>query len=390
MSDLDGAAPAAAEPISAPAPQPTEVVAPPPKPVEDGPSTPEAEPKKEPAKAPTSREAIQKAAEKVNKDEAAKAKTKEPEPSKDAAKEPAKDEGPARDETGKFASKDGKEPAEKPVQADTAPRPPEPAPKPVVPASDAPARLSSAAKAEWEKVPDTVKFEVARLDREAAAGVEKYRASHEAFEQVREFHEMAQKGGTDLKTALTKYVGMENMLRTDPIRGLEEICSNIGVSLKDVAAHIMGQKPEESQSRSDATIRELRQELAGLKEQVGGVTQTIQQQRTDMTLREITSFAETHPRFDELASSIGKLLETKMAANLPEAYEMAERLNPAPASASPSTLAQTQTAALSTVAQTDRGSKSIAGAPSPGSNPAAKQPSKSSREAVRRAFAQAG
>jgi hypothetical protein len=71
---------------------------------------------------------------------------------------------------------------------------------------------------------------------------------------------------------------MEQKLRGDLLGGLDEIVPMrpaASYSLRDVAAHVMGQTPEQNQSQSDATIRELKQTVASSRKQVGGVTQTI-------------------------------------------------------------------------------------------------------------------
>ena len=287
-----------------------------------------------------------------------------------------------RDETGKFASD---KPAEKPAN--------EPAPKPATeqakPVSDAPARFSDDAKAAWEDVPEDARRETERAIKELTQGHEKYRASAEKFDAIKEFDDMATKSGTDLKTALTRYVNIEQTLRQDPIKGLQLVCENMGLSLRDVAAHIMGQTPEQQSSQADATIRELKQQVATLTDQLGGVTKSIQQQRESATHEQITKFAAENPRFDELADDIAFFLQSGRTRDLSEAYKLAERLNPAPVQAAVETPASSA-ANIDLVAQTQKGSKSINGAPSHGSSPATRKPSKSLDESLDRAFAALG
>jgi hypothetical protein len=378
MSDFDAggaAAPADSAPVSAP--EAEAVVTP-------NPVSTEREPTPEPAKAEpekplSTREALAKAAEKVNAADKPDDKTA-----------PVKSEGPARTETGKFAPKDGEpakaveaaKPVEAPKAVDTAPQP----------ASDAPARFSADAKAAWTTAPEPVKAEVTRAIKEMEAGIEKHRASAEAFEPVRKYADMAREGGTTLDKALEAYVGMENMLRADPIKGLNAVCENMGLSLRDVAAHIMGQAPDQQASQSASEVRELKAELAAVKQQLGGVTQTFASQREAQTVEQITAFASQpeHSRFEELADDITFFLTSGRTKDLAEAYRLAERLNPAPASAPANEPAAIPAPAPDLSAQTRKGSLSITGAPSPGSDPANRQPSPSIRDAIRRAAAQAG
>ena len=72
-----------------------------------------------------------------------------------------------------------------------------------------------------------------------------------------------------------------------------------------------------------------------VKEQVGGVVQTVTQQREQTTLIEVSKFAETHPRFEELSDDIGFFMKSGRAKDLSEAYTLAERLNPAPVQEQP-------------------------------------------------------
>ncbi len=376
MSDYDAggaAAPADSAPVSAP--EAEAVVTP-------NPVSTEREPAPEPAKAEpekplSTREALAKAAEKVN---AADKPTDKP--------APVKTEGPARTEAGKFAPKEG-EPA-KPVDAAKPVEAPKPAAATPEPASDAPARFSADAKAAWTTAPDPVKAEVNRAIKEMEAGIEKHRQSAEAFEPVRKYADMARQGGTTLDKALEAYVGMETMLRQDPIKGLNAVCENMGLSLRDVAAHVLGQTPDQAASQSDATVRELKAEIASLKQQVGGVTQTFAQQRESATVEQITAFASQpgHERFDELADEIAFYL-THKTKDLSEAYALADRMNPAPAASAPQPAA-IPAPAPDLSAQTRKGSLSITGAPSPGSDPANRQPSSSIKDALKRAIATAG
>jgi hypothetical protein len=108
---------------------------------------------------------------------------------------------------------------------------------------------------------------------------------------------MAAKGGTDVRTALSRYVGMENQLRADPLRGLEIICQNVGMSLREVAAKVLGLTQDQGRA-------------------------------ADSTHESVTKFAAEHPRFEELSDDIAFFLETR-TEDIAEAYEMAERLNPA-------------------------------------------------------------
>jgi hypothetical protein len=190
-------------------------------------------------------------------------------------------------------------------------------------ASPPPARFSPAAKEAWASVPDEVRADVSRMEREFHAGFAKYKAAAERDASLTEFHARAAKGGTTVKEALSKYCVMEDLLRADTVKGLELICKNAGVSLRDIATRYLGQTPEES-----ATILELRNEIAEPESCIAGH----QQQKTDSTTAAVTKFASdpAHFRFEELSEDIAFFIESGRADDLAEAYELAERLNPSP------------------------------------------------------------
>lgn len=422
MSDTDGAvadsgAIASNDPVIIDTPNPISTEPQPELPLEREEPRADAKPDKEPAKPITARDALKRAAEKVAKDTAEPSKTAavKSEPVKAEAKLDAKVDAKAdttvepkaetkpeqpRADDGKFAAKDAD--AAKPVADAKVPSDPKltsesakPADaKPNLPsytASEPPKRFSPDAKEAWATAPDSVRAEVSRMEKELTQGYEKHRNDAEAFNNVREFDEMAKKSGTDLKTALTNYTNMERVLRADPIKGLELICQNAGLSLKDVAAHVMGQTPEQNASQTDATIRELRATVQQLEQKVGGVTETIQTQRTQTTHESVIKFAADHPRFDELSDDIAFFLKTR-TQDLAEAYNLAERLNPAPVkpAAPAASTAPIELPKPDLAAQTAKGSKSIAGSPSAGSDPVTRQPSRNIKESLRRAMAQAG
>lgn len=300
-------------------------------------------------------------------------------------------EGQKRGPDGKFVAKEAapaeavkpegvEKPVEKPVETD----------QNKTPFSEPPARLSADAKAAWSAVPDAVKAEVHRAVTEMTAGIEKHRAAAQEWEGLSEFDTLAKQHNTSVKAALQNYTRLDTEMAKDPVRGLDLIAQQFGLSLRQVAQHVLNQPADQQQTHNDATVNALRQEINILKQQLGGVTSTIQEQRITATQREVEAFAADKPRFEELSPTIAELLKSGMAKTLPDAYGMAERLNPAPAA--PETLAPAAPAAPKPdlTAQTRKGSLSLNGAPSSGSNPANRKPPSSAREALDRAFATHG
>ncbi|MBB6304041.1 hypothetical protein [Rhizobium leucaenae] len=257
--------------------------------------------------------------------------------------------------------------------------------------AEAPARFSPDAKSAWAAAPEQVRAEVTRALKELETGIEQHRQN---FEPYREFDKQIKANGQTFKEVFDHYTGIEQLLAQNPLGGLDRICQNLGLSLRQVAAHVMGQAPDQANNQQEATIRELRNEIASLKSGLSGVSTSIQSQKESAALAHVQQFAGDKPRFEELANDIRFFLESgRIDANLPleqklaEAYALAERLNPAPVQTQTPPAAATADAAQT---RTNKGQLSTTGAPSSGSNPANRKQPASSREALDRAFASVG
>lgn len=368
--------PAPAEPIVAPEPQ-AEVQ------VEE--TQQQEAPKNEaapPKKSKSARESLEKAFSEVGKtedkggqDAGVKAGATPAEPKKDEAKsqktaeakpEP-KSDGQERGPDGKFVAKDAKEATDKP--ADT-----QPAQKSAG-LADPPSRFSEDAKKAWAEAPESVRAETYRAIRETEQGIQQYQ---KAFEPIKPFLDMAKGDAQQLAAAMGRYVNTENVLRSNPVQGFSEIARNMGLSPQQVGKMLLGEEPGQADPR-DQQFMAMQQELQQLRQQTGQVTQTMQEQREKAVLSQVEQFSQANPRFDELSDEIATMLSTGYAKDLQDAYDKADRLNPAPAPV-------VETPPPAPPAQT-RPTRSLTGAPSHGSNPTTtRTPSKSPREALNRAF----
>ena len=333
-----------------------------------------------------------------------KALDEKPEEKKaDEAKKGA--EKPTREAEPKVEAKAKAEPKEaEPEQAEAKPEDTKPAPKPTA-YKEPPSGFDDAAKAEWEAVPESVRGAVHRRSQEMERGIQKYRQAAEQFEGVRQYAEMAKQGGTDLPTALSRYTQMEQTLRQNPIQGLQAVVANLDikkpdgspVTLRDIAASIMGQTPDQAAARQEATISQLNRQITQLQEQIGGFSKHVEQQqrqsRVTSAESEWNGFKAEHPRAAELEPQIAEFLTKYPADNMPagerlrDAYNWAVAQNPpSVAHTDPSPLAQTQpTPKVANPA----GQKSISGAPGGNSaNPRSRNLSR--KEAIDKAMRQAG
>lgn len=306
-----------------------------------------------------------------------------------------------RDPTGKFAAKapeDGQQKADPALTDATA--------KPTATAhAEAPTRFSADAKTAWATAPEPVKAEVHRALRELDQGIAKYKPDAEKFVPFKEFHDLAASLKVDPARALREYVTLDKMLGENFPEAMARICQNKRVDIRAFAADVLqlspqaraqlrvGQGQQQAQPVSPEVLA-LRQEIAQLKQQVGGVTGHVQQEQERSrqsqeaaVTQEITQFkASNPPLFDELSEQIASHIANN-GLSLQDAYGKA--FNDFQAMAQRAGLRPQQQAAAETAdltAQTLKGQKSITGAPGAGSAPATQKPSSSIREALRKAM----
>ena len=174
---------------------------------------------------------------------------------------------------------------------------------------------------------------------------------------------MARQHGTSLQKALQNYTGMEQLLRTDLVAGLDLIVNNLKLrspdgqqlGVRDVAYHILNLTPEQHRlTQSQNAHMAQSQQLAQLQQRQAALEQREQQmyarERFIHHRSEVDRFAASFPRFDELSGVIYQ--EITAGYPLEAAYRRAEMLSPPHA-------AQTRTP----TAQTRPVDRSISGAP---------------------------
>lgn len=317
-----------------------------------------------------------------------------------ADKTAAKDEEPPKPKAEPVKAKDDepvvlKEPAAKSDGVKPAAAPEDQVAKPSegkVP--EPPARFLPKAREVWANTPNPVKAEVARMEREYAAEAETHRVAKQFHEELREYDELAKRTGTTVKEALASYVELEQSFAKDPegtlprllqkvnmnpMQAVLAVLKSAGATPQQFAEHVRlnpGQyqanaMPQRApaQPAPDPMASRALQEVQQLKEQLV---------RQDVYTTVVAPFAAEHPRYEELQEPIAKILKSGMVPEsmglierLEVAYDMAERLHPAPYREAPEVETAQPTAPVNPVA----GKKSIKGAPSGGKAPAMRTPS---------------
>jgi hypothetical protein len=252
--------------------------------------------------------------------------------------------------------------------------------------------LSREAQAAWEQAPEPVRKDIERRVGELTRGIENYR---QEFESLKPYAQMAQQAGKPLDRVLKDFVDAENLIRQNPAQGFASLCAALGRHPADVAQEMI-------QLSRGAPARGLPQQPQLDQTQLlQALDRKVEEKLNERdAIAQIDEFRRVHPRFEELAESISKLLETGLAADLPDAYAKAELLTPAQTAAlaaatspaapqTPATRKAVQTAQPDAKVQA-KAKLSVTGAPRSGSNPATRKVPATTRDAVEKAFAQLG
>lgn len=206
---------------------------------------------------------------------------------------------------------------------------------------NAPANFLPRAKEEWRNVPHAVRGEVYRAISEAEQVKQELTAKTERYERIRDFDELAQSNGRDLRDSLMRVHEIENELQRNPVAGLNRILMEAGprkadgqpYSLFEVATAIVqqgqqgyqrmvAQQPQQQQQQPNPEVEMLRQQI-----------QQMQLQQVEANI--IEPFKRENPRYEELRGAIEQILKSGMVPSsldpldrLGAAYDMAVRLNP--------------------------------------------------------------
>lgn len=357
----------------------------------------------EPTPEPKSgREAIEAAAAKLEKESGTKIGEDDDAPLKKEdvkAEEKKEPEKPAkeRDETGKFKAKETQDADLEATGDDEQDGDAEKRSSEVRDYDKPPARFLPRAKEKWATVDEDVRGEVYRAFSEMEKGLEQSREDREFRKSVREYEEMAKSYGTNLQTALQNYTAIDKLLKENPVAGVEKILGTVGITPQQYATHILQREQMVQQNPALAHTQQLEAQIQQLNQQIQVLTQGTVQDREAARIAAverdvIAPFRADHPRFDELEQDIVFFLNSdKIPSNLPErqrleaAYDMAERINPAPYYEQPNRTGSDKQSRQPNPA----GAKSIKGSPNGAHRPSGKN-SLSAKESITAAMDRIG
>jgi len=255
---------------------------------------------------------------------------------------------------------------------------------------EAPSRFNDQGKAEWEKAPDSVKAEVTRALKENEDGIKRYKESADRYEKLREYDDLARKNGREgVHESLKQIREIEQSFERNPIEGLKKITDHFGLNLQAVAAHIVGQNPNQQVSEAHSKIQELQAKIKAYEDEKAAPTI-------------VNDFFTQNEDAAKYTQSIATALKLGIVQTLDDAWEYAKMFgkpdessgNTASEATGSQTLIPSQTASAQTEAAASpnpAGQKSVTGAPSSVSEIQKKtEASKNPRDAVAKAFSRLG
>lgn len=230
-----------------------------------------------------------------------------------------------------------------------------------------PARFLPKEKELWGNVPNSVKSAIQRISQEHETEVSQYRESHENWQKLSKFDQMAKQHNTNVHEALERYTALDGLLQNNPIEAIRQIMATRGITPEQYAHHVLNNPDAHRAPATPAAPDPAVRQMSGKVEQLEA---TIEQMRLEKAASDIiTPFRAANPRYDELQDDIALFLQSgKIPASfspqerLEAAYDMAVRINPTSAVAA-DPVVEAIAAKTERPAKLDAGTKSIRGAP---------------------------
>lgn len=179
----------------------------------------------------------------------------------------------------------------------------------------------------WAKTPPEVQKQILHREKQMLEGLGQYKEHHEFGRQLKSviapYEQFLSSQGVDGVKAVQYLLSAQHRLSTGDqatkIQALKDIAKGIGVDFGQIA-------PENPQNVENEVLKQLQNEINGLKSTVTAREQAERTLATQKTTQEVNSFAAEHPYFDEVANEIATFI--RAGADLSTAYDQAVWANP--------------------------------------------------------------
>lgn len=290
----------------------------------------------------------------------------------------------SRDELGRFKKKE--EPQEPETGAEE-PKPKDEGEKPAEqnadPAAESPSRApggwSVASKAEWDKLPEAVRADIAKREHEVNEGFKQY----SGLKDVIPYQQHYAQQGSSVKQALDSYTALDSAFVKNPVGTVAFMAEQRGVNPVHMAYAILQQAgiqiPDQQgqpQAHQQQVFKDPRvDQILRAQEEERRNRELAEQQQVSQTIEQFAADPK-NTFFENVKVTMGHLINTGEASDLADAYEKACLLNPEirPLLIKQQAAAQAQTSQAqrqaAAAAQARQSAKSLTGSPAPGGSSA--------------------
>lgn len=233
---------------------------------------------------------------------------------------------PARDDAGKFASRNSAEATEQsdPAVTEPADQTAETKPEQATPAIEAPISWSAEQKAKWATLPPDTQAYIAQRDKESHEAISRAGQQIKAFEPIRkvveQFGDVFERNGLQPHDAFARMMAVEQMLEQNPRAAIEQIAKAYNVDLSG--------QVQQDDTPVNPRIAELESRLARAESYLTAQQRQQVNAENAALAREIADFAKDKPHFEAVRSLMAGLLSANPEMTLAESYERAVYADP--------------------------------------------------------------
>ena len=201
--------------------------------------------------------------------------------------------------------------------------------------SKPPVGLSLEAREVWNDVPDAVKADIARRERDYEAGIEKHRvatqrvsAMDRSLQPYQQYLQMNGGAGEALQGLLQTGSSLQMGSPTQKAQVVANLIKQFGVDIKSLDSMLVGEAPTAESQQQNQMEQMLNQRLGPMQQQLEGYQQREQQQQQQaqgQVAQEVSNFGANNEFYNDVRADMADLLD--MASNRQREMSMQEAYN---------------------------------------------------------------
>ena len=182
---------------------------------------------------------------------------------------------------------------------------------------------SAESKALYATLPDPLKADILKREKEVSDGFKKYSDDAKRYQEIDQVLSPArasyQQHGLNDAQAVNRLMEWERVIRSNPQAGIVSLARQYGIDLASLAQGSPGQS-----NGQDA----LAQYIQPIAQQVSSVQSELSRMQNERAASDIAQFSKDKPYFERVKVPMGKLMASGHAADLESAYQQATWADP--------------------------------------------------------------